>query len=222
MGHMQCKFYKSEQLVDFLEGRLGHRQRKRVEDHLSECNYCLDSLLTVHRIAHYPDKDATYSVPYPVTQRTVSHIGKLVGGEQVNPLLLLFRDCYLKWTRLVSSLGDTFGFALARVRGKEHRLSNVSVLLEQSFDDFDTEIEIEKIGSGFANIKVFIADTTLDDSLMRVTLVQNEREIISCLVSRDTVFFDAIPYGSYKLVYMRNGVKVGKYDFVIKETGDGR
>ena len=123
---------------------------------------------------------------------------------------------------MLHRIGYPFHDALAPVRGDKFKVSDDLVLLAQSFSGLDTEIEIEKIDACQASVKVSVFGTDTDTMPVRVSLVENEREIASYLVGRQSAYFDAVPFGHYTLIYTRNGANLGKYDFAIKGTTHGR
>ena len=218
---MQKQCLNSEIIADYLEGRLGSQGRESVEVHLAQCRSCLEDVIVARQVFHQRSADCMKAVPPAVTQRAVAGLDGTNGGTLWDLLSARLKAFFLEGSRLLHGIGYPFPDALAPVRGSKVKVSDDLVLLAQSFAGLDTEIEIEKIDSCQANVKVTIFGTDAEPFPVRVSLVKNEREVASYLVGRQAAFFDALPFGHYALVYTRNGANLGKYDFTIKETGHG-
>lgn len=219
---MQHDCLANEIIADYLEGRLDARRRETVETHLSQCAACLDDVLTARRVFRRRSAECMRAVPPAVTQRAIDELQHYAEGSWWDSLMGRVKALSLQGTRWLHRIGYPFHDALAPVRGNTVKVSDGLVLLAQSFSGLDTEIEIEKLDARQASVKVSVFGTDTKDQPVRVSLVENEREIASYLVGRQAAFFDAVPFGHYTLIYTRNGANLGKYDFAIKETAHGR
>ena len=172
-----------------MEGRLETRDRESVEAHLSACRYCLDDVLTARKVFHQRSADCIKAVPPAVTQRAIAELGRTGAGTRWDALMGRLKALSLEGTRLLHRIGYPFPDALAPVRGNKVKVSDDLVLLRQSFAGLDTEIEIEKIESCRAHVKVSISETDVKALPIRVSLVKNDREIASYLVGPAGCFF---------------------------------
>jgi hypothetical protein len=96
------------------------------------------------------------------------------------------------------------------------------VLLKKTFEDVETEIEIEKVGENKALIRVRLLLADFTSQKVRVTLKKNDREIASHLAEEAYVLFEDIPFGHYSLTFARDGLTLWTYFFEIKETSHDR
>lgn len=215
------KCIDSETLADYLEGRLQDQARDRVDLHLSECNRCLEDLLLTRRVFHQRSGECLQAVPPEVTNRPIVQLDQIQKGNWYDLMMGRFKVFSLKWSRLLHHIGFPLTDALAPVRGKRVNLSDDVVLLSHSFTGMDAEIEIEKIDSRSANLKVSISTAYVSNTPVRVSLLCNEREVASYLINPSGVYFESVPFGRYSLVYTRKGANVGQYDFTIKAPENG-
>jgi hypothetical protein len=97
------------------------------------------------------------------------------------------------------------------------------VLLTKTFENVESEIELEKTGENKALIRVRVFPDDIAGQQFRVTLKEGDREIASQLAVGDYAIFEDIPFGHYNLSLARDGQTLGTYFFEVKETRhDGR
>jgi len=108
------------------------------------------------------------------------------------------------------------------VRGFKRKVAKDLVLLKKTFEDVESEIEIEKVGENKALIRVRLLLADLTSQKIRVTLKKGDREIASHLAEEAYVLFEDIPFGHYSLTFARDGLTLGTYLFEIKETAHDR
>ena len=61
-----------ERLLDYLEGRLSEEDRSRVEEHLSDCERCLEALVVTNGLLRSRDRFELEAVPPEVTEAAVN------------------------------------------------------------------------------------------------------------------------------------------------------
>ncbi len=213
---------KEERIVDYLKGRLSQHECQILESHLSNCNRCLEAVRTADLIFRQGSGYNAEQVPSAVMHQAIENIGQLKEGNWWDRLMGRLKALSLEWTRLLSRVGFDSPMALAPVRGNKVKIADDLIILDKSFANLDTEIEIEKINQEQANVQVSIFDACANEPPVRVTLVRNKREVASYLASKHAAFFESVPFGRYQLVFTRKGAPIGQYDFRIKETADGR
>lgn len=212
-----------EMIADYLEGRLSEKEGSEMERHLSDCDICLEELAVANRLllgGHLPELE---SVPTEVTEAAVRLVRSqdwLSSGSLPERIERSLRDLPTKISDFLNhkSWGE---WQPQPVRGPKKKAAKDFVLLEKTFQDVKTEIEIEKIGNNKAHIRVRILADDAASQTMRVTLKKGEREIASYLAESAYVLFEDIPFGHYSLTLARDGIILGIYLFEIKETQSG-
>ena len=217
--HNQC--ISSEAMADFLEDRLAQPAHDQIEAHLAECERCLEEMLTIRQVMHQRATEMVPAVPHAVTQRALARVDRAQGGSVLDALMGWIRALSLECTRKLRGAGLFSSPALAPVRGSKVSLSDEVVLFTESFPGLDTEIEIEKINDRQANVKVTISRSSAKTLPVRITLLRSDREVTSYLADQAGVFFEAVPFGRYSLVYTHDGANIGQFDFSIKAPDGG-
>jgi len=218
---MNRKCLNEEEIADFMEDRLPHEARLRVERHLSECDACLKEVVVVRGVVrggHLADYDP---VPDVVTRKAIEMVqerGRESLSEKASGLSEMISS---KWNQLRRSLWPLYNFQLAAVRGTKTFVSDDLVIVKKSFPTFDAEIEIEKTADDEACIQVKVNEKS-GNIPIRVSLFKNEREMSSYLLNDSKALFDDIPFSHYRLTFTRDGSKIGEYPFEIKESHYGR
>lgn len=211
-----------EIIADYIEGRLSENDRASVEAHLSDCEQCLEILLTVREITGPKEKPALEPVPDKITQAAVQQIKKQT-SLSINTVILKYKRSlrgFFTWLSEWLNITPWRGWGLSPIRSYGNKISDDLIILKQRFKGLETEIEIEKIGLEKADIRVsLIKDDQTKRS--RVTLKRDEREIASKLFENNFAFFEKIPFGHYTLLFSTNGTIRGKFDFQIKESLNG-
>ena len=212
-----------EKLAAYLEGRLSDEDRSVLEEHVSDCQLCLEGLVVTNDLVRDRGKFNVDPVPDEVTKATVN----LVTSQRV-----ISSDSLIeKLKRSVKNLGSRMSdilhlrpwgrWQLASIRGSKTVASEDLVCVRVPFKEIETEIEIEKTGASKAYIRVKLLDAVKCRKALRVTLKKGEREIASCLFDRAYVLFEDIPFGHYGITLAEDGVGVGTYLFEIREAEHG-
>lgn len=220
---MRIRCPDEERLGEYLEGRLSEEDRSQMEEHLSDCQICLEALVITNSLVRGRDGFELHPVPDGVTEAAMhlvarqsatfdSLLGKLKGfvrdlGPRISDAIWLTPSG--KWR-------------LAPIRGSRRLASENLVRLRVPFREIETEIEIEKIGAGKAHIRVKFPKANKPRKATRVTLKKGEREIASYLLDGAYVLFENIPFGHYGICLAENGNNLGTYVFEIKGTRHGR
>ena len=207
--------------MDFIEGRLSDRVHSQVEDHLSDCDRCLQQVIAVRDVSLSPL--AGNAVPQRVTHQTIQSVRRLDPGRRWDRAVGHFRAFMLRWSCLKKRRGFMHYIYMhpATVRGEPNTLSGNLFEVRKKFPDFEAEIEIEKTSHQTVSIQVNRAADSQSDQPVRVSLLQNQREVASFLLSDGPVRFEGLPFGPYTLEFKCNGAKQGEYLFVVKEDGYG-
>jgi hypothetical protein len=206
-------------LMDFIEGRLPGRMRRHLEDHVSGCDRCLEQVIGVRDVSL--SALAGNAVSQRVTQRTIQVVSRLDPGRWWDRAVGHFRAIILRWSCLKERRGFMHRQHPATVRGEPNMLSGHLFEVRKKFTELEAEIEIEKISDRTVSVQVNRAASSHANQPVRVSLLQNQREIASFLLTDGPVRFEGLPFGPYTLEFKCNGLKQGEYLFVVKEDGYG-
>jgi hypothetical protein len=219
-SEMKTSCPDEEMLVDYLEGRLSEKDRSLVEEHLSDCQTCLESLVITRDIAKEADRFELEPVPNKITESAV----RLVTGQAAVSRSAFAEKLQTSVKDAVSRISDTFqfpawgGFQPVLVRGSKVKASEDLICVKVSFEGIETQIEVEKAGDNKALIRVKVQKRGEQGKALRVTLKEVDREIASYVLEETYVVFEDIPFGHYSISLAENGVELGAYLFEIKDT----
>lgn len=212
-----------ERLVDYLESRLSEEIRSQIEEHLSDCQICLEGLVVTNGLARGRDRFELDPVPTTVTEsavRLVIHQRALSYSPFIEKLKRSINQLALSISDLLR-LSPWVRWQLAPIRGSKKVASEDLVSLRVSFKEIETSIEIEKIAGDNALIRVKLLEPIKSRKALRITLKKGEREIASYLLEGTSVLFEDIPFGHYSISLAQDGLKLGTYLFEIKESQHG-
>jgi hypothetical protein len=209
-----------ETLADFLEGRLKGAKLNAAEEHLADCDQCLDIIKIGSGLIRGGESNGTLPVPDNVTREAVNIVGRLnkdrslSATEKVSSSIKEISSKVSRW------FSHEFRGSpqLAPVRGEWQIVSDNVIQVKKKFRSFQAGIEIEKTDNDMATIRVTMISGEKGHSGTRVTLKKEEREVSSDLMNGKLVVFESIPFGKYSLVFSRMGEAMGNYKFEIKET----
>jgi len=213
-----------EMLAAYVEGLLPHHQKSRMEAHLSACDACLEEFKLTRSIVSGKTQFDPDAVPVAVTQSAVRLVNRQNTmpndplAERIHRFLSILHAKLLHHIRFLMR----FQWQLSPIRGSRKAVSDDLFRIKKSFREFDTEIEIEKAGENTAHIRVRLFERNGCGNGIRVTLKRGERELCSSLLSGGRVLFEEISFGPCKLIFERDGVRLGAYLFDMKETRNGK
>jgi hypothetical protein len=217
----QCP--NDERVIDFIEGRLSEEDRSDLEKHLSACEMCLEELVITNNIVAGKD---IYELELPPAEFTDAAVN-LVTGRNPLPYSVLIDYVNKFFSKLCSHMVNPIRlwpwgrWNPAPLRGFKVAAGEDYVCLEVSFKDLKTEIEVEKTGVNKANIRLSLDNSIKNLKSLRVTLINDEREVASDLLNGTYVFFEGIPFGHYSISLAVDNVTIGTYGFEIKESYHG-
>jgi hypothetical protein len=207
-----------ERLVDYSEGRLSEDDRSQIEEHLSDCQMCLDTFIILRQMAGNMDKYELKPVPKRVTDAAVDLISKryFKQSDLHKKIGFFFKETVSK---IVETLPRPTGaMQPVLVRGAKIEQSDDRMCLTVTFKKIKTEIEIEKSDRDWVLIRVRPLGTTESIKGIRVTLKCDDREIASHRLHETYVVFENIPFGQYGLSLIQNGKELGTYSFEVKDS----
>jgi hypothetical protein len=213
-----------EMLADYLQGHLAEKEGSEMEEHLSDCTICLEELVIANSLFQGADLPQLDAVPAEVTEAAVRLMQSLDSAES-DSLSEKFERAIKDLPTRISDFLNHKTWAESQpqpVRGFKRKMAKDLVLLKKTFEDVESEIEIEKVGENKALIRVRLLLADLTSQKIRVTLKKGDREIASHLAEEAYVLFEDIPFGHYSLAFARDGLTLGTYLFEIKETAHDR
>ena len=217
MEFMAKKSCPDEEIIaDYLEGRLSAEAKEAMDAHLSECELCLEELVTAGKAIR--DAAELPAVPSGVTEAAVRLVARRTTGVAEKGL----KESIAAY---VEKISDYFRYSLpsrwqqATIRSSKKKAAPDLVMIRKVFKEIEAEIEIEKTGADKAHIRVRASGR--EKNGIRVTLKRVEREISSQLLSGGYTLFEDIPFARYEIVFSTNGAKLGSYTFEIRESRHG-
>lgn len=202
-----------EMIADYLEGRLSAEDKEAMDAHFSECELCLEELVTAGKAIR--DEAESSPVPSGVTETAV----RLVVKRATRVAEKNLKESIAGYAEKIS---DFFRYSFpwrwqqATIRSSKVAAAPDLVIIRKVFREIQTEIEIEKTGEEKAHIRVRVAER--ENKGIRVTLKKGEREISSQLLSGGYALFEDIPFGRYEIVFSTDGSELGSYTFEIRES----
>ncbi len=216
---MKTRCIDEETIMDYLEGRLHEKQRSKIERHLVSCRTCLDQVSVCGAMMHGDLTSETAPAPTSATKKAIEIIHQPPPAPLLNRVAgYVGRKGAQGKTSILEKLHIRPEPLPSPVRSTRTAVGGDLVLIRKTFTDLEVEIEIEKIGKSRAHIRVDLSKEGNLSKPVRVTLFQKEREMASSLLSHTAVLFENIPFGTYVLVFSRNGEKLGEYPFEIRES----
>ncbi|MBF0451016.1 MAG: hypothetical protein HQK75_09960 [Candidatus Magnetomorum sp.] len=216
-----------EILADFIEGRLQKEEKKLIENHLSTCDCCLETIVIANSMNTDYANFEFQEVPEYVTQTIIQQI---IHQKEKFWNILAIRT--RRWIEQLKVMISDFGmmmfwteWQLAPVRGARLVLARNQSRRRKKFDHLKTDIEIQKTGDNLAQIKIQVKRSASEFDKIRVILLKRkldfgspivDREIASDIIEDNSVLFENIPFDHYKLTFTRDGVTLGRYLFQIK------
>ncbi|MGA6926580.1 MAG: zf-HC2 domain-containing protein [Desulfosarcina sp.] len=206
-----------ETLMDYIEGRLPPRLRKRVEKHLCKCANCRDLLMVATELMHDNASIHVEPVPSTVTDRAVAAVQALSGRRHTWRERLLSGGRLLldSWRSLLPEAAPDPLFQPVGLRGA--CLAEDENLVRDCIDGagFAATLTIERISDTHFNVQVEPTLEPLAGPALRVALFTDGREIASATLLMEAVQFEDLPRGKYTLVFTRANQQLDTYPFEV-------
>ena len=212
---------KDEKIIDYLEDRLPVTDRSRAEQHLSECDVCLEEVLAAKGIVRGGSLSEFEPVPEEVTQRAIKAVQDFQEHSLLEKISAFLKENLSGWFESFMELWSWRSLGFAPVRSSKRVVSEDLILIKKSFPDFNAKIEIEKSGDDKARIWVTVTEENGPKNPLRVSLFKDGREMSSHLLNGSGALFEDIPFSHYTLLFIRDGLKAGEYLFEIKGSRHG-
>jgi Putative zinc-finger len=221
---MKKSCLNDEMLASFIEGNLSDKDCEKVTRHLSECDHCVESLMITRGLVDDKTRIELDQVPETMTDSAVRlvHRQMSASGNTVVDQLKHTLEQLEAWTSRQVRYLFQGEWRYAPIRGSKRFVSNDLIHVKKIFKQIHAEVEIERIGNSRSHIRVKIIKNNGRRRGIRVTLVNGDREVSSLIFeNQGYLLFDDIPYGHYRLEFVRDGERLGTYRFEVKESLNG-
>ena len=207
-----------EIIMDFIEGRLPPRERRRIETHLCSCADCRERLSLAAELTCGDGVDGSDAAPEALTQRAVDTVAALSRNKPA------WQRCLEGWgSRLFTRkdqtsepwpLGsDPQPMALRSGLGADHGVLIHDVITGPGFS---AVVKVVTVADSDFTIHVSPDPDGIGDVPLRVGLFAGEREMASATFWDETVQFEQIPNGDYTLAFFRSSQQLATYAFSLK------
>jgi hypothetical protein len=216
---MKTQCPPDEVLAEYLEGFLEDADQAKLEAHIADCGICLDTVTEGARLLNGSVVE-TDPVPSHVTQSAIDIVTQPKRNGAMSIAMKLKTSAKSLAARISDAVSPTpaGGLHPLPIRGSKQTIGSDRVLLKKTFEDIDTEIDMEKNALGATDIRIRVVRTSPHIESVRVSLQKSGREVFSQLMSGGAAFFEDVTYDRYSLVFTTNGTNLGAFSFEIKET----
>ena len=203
--------------MDYLEGRLPPRLRKRVEKHLCDCANCRDLLMVATELMRDDVSIHVKPVHSTVTDRAVAAVQALSDQRYTwrERLLSGSRRLLYSGRSLLSDAASDSLFQPVGLRGACRPADENLVHDHIDGAEFAATITIERISDTHFNVQVEPTMKPFVDPPLRVALFADAREIASATLLAEAVQFEDLPCGKYTLLFTRANRQLDTYPFEV-------
>ena len=195
-------------LAKYIEGRLSDKDRDRIEEHLSECDTCLEEFVIANTLLN----DHALIECEPVSEKVA-----LSALKSLNiPKELKKFYAWITKVLVPDSAGQS---AFATVRKSDAASSVDYISIKKHMNDLQVEMYIEKTEDDKTRIRVRVHKDNISARNVRLTLIGQGGVIVSRFLKEDYVLFEELLFGSYRFVVEQDALEKGEYLFKINEAG---
>ena len=195
-------------LAKYIEGSLSDKGRDRIEEHLSECDTCLEEFVIANTLL----KDHDLIECEPVSEEVaLSALKSLSIPKKLKK--------FYAWITKVLVPDSAGQPAFATVRKPDAASSVDYISIKKDMNDLQVEMYIEKTEDDKARIRVRVLKDNISARNVRLTLIRQGGVIVSRLLKKNYVLFEDLPFGSYRFVVEQDALEKGEYLFKINEAG---
>jgi hypothetical protein len=190
-----------------------------VEQHLLECNNCLDLIVLQNKIRAEEAHESITDVPAYLMNKAMDLVAEKDTGEGLFDIVLKFARETIEIIRNPGNLAISHAAVPVPVRGEKSVLSTNIITLSKTFSDVESEVEVMRVGEDFVNIRTIIRYVESGEPVeeLRVSLFNPRREMASCIAKNGKVHFEGLRFGKYVIKINRQGREIGQISLNIKE-----
>ena len=207
-----------EALADYLGNRLDAASREDLEQHLLECDACLEAVIIGGSLPEGAVRESATRVSLSAVRAVLARLG----ADELRVLPAFWKRFSAACSSLAASLREIIFFKepdVVYVRGSKHISKNL-VVIEKTFSAIRLEIEVEEINQRATNIKVKTRSPETGDRIngVRVNILSRSREIASFVTTGGEALFENIAFGEYTINVHQNGKRLGHVLLDVKES----
>ncbi len=207
-------------LSHYIGGVLKNTDKEKVEQHILECNYCLDMILLHKKAIQDEAYEAVPDVPVVWMERAKSLVtGKVADAKAgLFDIVLEFAKETIEVIKNTGNLSISYGAVPVPVRGEKKTLPTNLVTLSRTFSHIQSDLEVEKVGEGKVNMKVMTKDVGSGEPVkgLRISIFNPRREIASHIAENGEVCFEGLRLGEYIVKINRPDKEIGQISLNIK------
>jgi hypothetical protein len=203
----------------YIDGALEETEKERIEQHLLECNYCLDAVL-LHKEMSVDAANTRFPDAPVVWKDNVKKLFTDQAREGEAGLLDIVLRLTKETIEVISNPGNlaiTSGAMPGPVRSAHKILSPNLIILSKTFSDMESEVEVERVDDLHVNMKIRTIDihSRAPVTVLRISLFNPLRELASYITDNGEVYFGNLNYGEYEIKIIKDSEEVGKVSLNI-------
>jgi hypothetical protein len=204
-------------LSHYIDGALEEAAREKVEFHLAECNSCLDLVLLHKKLTQDEAIETASHVPEILLQKAKSLVPEKQTQVDIFDIVLKFAKETIDIIKNPGNLAISYSAAPVPVRGEKQSIPTNLVTLSKTVNDLMCDIEVEKVGDGHVNIKIFtkMVKSGKPPEKLRISLFNPHQEIASNFAENGEAHFEGLMFGEYVIQINKQGKKIGQVGFVV-------
>ncbi|MHA2039240.1 MAG: zf-HC2 domain-containing protein [Promethearchaeota archaeon] len=196
----------------YIEGSIKEKDKDLVEKHLLECNHCLDFVFLHKKMREAESCQILPDVPKTWIKRAkrLYTAQEVQAGTDFFDIVLKFAEETIEVIKNPGKILISYGAIPLPIRGENESLKTNLVTLSKTFLNIESEVEVEKAGGGYVNIKVTTKEVKSDLPAkgLRISLSNPYRKIASYFAENGEAYFEGLKYGEYviNIIKLRNAV----------------
>jgi hypothetical protein len=203
-------------LASYADGVLRDNVKEGVERHLTECNNCLDLVISYNKVKVSEAHEAVPDVPTALINKAMDLVKDK--GEGIFDIVLKFARETIDIITNPGNLGISYSAVPVPVRSGESPTEANLITLNRTFSEVESAVDVERVGEGRVNISTRIKDISSGKPAegLRVSLLDPDREIASYIAKNGEACFEGLGFGKYVLRYQKHGEETGRISLNIK------
>lgn len=206
-----------ENLACYLDNLLIDTEKENVEEHLTECDKCLQQVIFLHKLKNEVKEEGFIKTPQEVIKKAKDLVQESPFKEIVEVVLSFAKDT-INVLKDTGAMFTPLEMIPVEVRKGETDKEKDVVHLRKTFEEIKVEIIIERLNENTYEIEVLTSDSTTETPLddVRLNLIFNERELASYLTVNGSASFKSLHMGKYTFVIVRDKDVIGKIQLQLK------
>ncbi len=195
-------------LAGYVDGQLTEDERSEVEDHMMDCDLCMEALAVSKTLINEMDLAAyETAAARNVVSAVIENVKKKI-------------DSFYGWVADLASPAWFMEFAPSAVRSSPSaEQTRAAVLVTRRMGNLQAEMYVQKSRMDAAFMAVKVTTGRKNAQNVCLTLAREEGGLQARYVTRDYEVFDNLGFGTYNLIVEQNADEKGAYMFHIDEEG---